>query len=89
MDTQIDPPTNADSTKPPQAPVKGGASARVGGKRLATSDREERHWPNDAVVDLRAEWAPDEKTRHRILVENPVTPYGFAKASRGRQRRTG
>ena len=88
MDTQIDPPTNADSTKLPQAPVKT-APQRVWGKRLATSDREERHWPNDAVVDLRAEWAPDEKTRHRILVENPVTPYGFAKASRGRQRRTG
>jgi hypothetical protein len=25
-------------------------------------------------------WAPDETTRHRVLVENPQTLYGFAKA---------
>jgi len=36
--------------------------------------------PNDAMLfDLLAEWAPDETTRHRILVENPDTLYGFQK----------
>ena len=30
------------------------------------------------LFDLLIEWAPDEATRHRILVENPVTLYGFA-----------
>jgi predicted TIM-barrel fold metal-dependent hydrolase len=37
--------------------------------------------PNDAqLFDLLAEWAPNEQTRHRILVENPEAFYGFPKA---------
>ena len=37
--------------------------------------------PDDAVLfDLLAEWAPNERTRHRILVENPESVYGFPKA---------
>jgi len=36
--------------------------------------------PNDALLfDLMSEWVADERTRHRILVENPVTLYGFAR----------
>jgi len=36
--------------------------------------------PNDAqLFDLLAEWAPNEQTRHRILVENPEAFYGFPK----------
>jgi predicted TIM-barrel fold metal-dependent hydrolase len=36
--------------------------------------------PNDAVLfDLLSAWAPDESVRHRILVENPVTLYGFGR----------
>ena len=35
--------------------------------------------PDDAVLlDLLARWAPDDRVRHRILVENPATLYGFA-----------
>jgi predicted TIM-barrel fold metal-dependent hydrolase len=34
--------------------------------------------PDDALlVDLLADWAPDEKTRRRILVENPAELFGF------------
>ena len=34
--------------------------------------------PDDAMlVDLLADWAPDEKTRRRILVENPAELFGF------------
>jgi predicted TIM-barrel fold metal-dependent hydrolase len=34
--------------------------------------------PDDALLfDLLAEWAPDEKIRNRILVDNPVKLYGF------------
>jgi predicted TIM-barrel fold metal-dependent hydrolase len=34
--------------------------------------------PNDAVLfDLLSDWAPEETTRHRILVENPERLYGF------------
>ncbi len=36
--------------------------------------------PDDAALfDLLAGWAPDETTRHRILVENPAKLYGFSK----------
>jgi predicted TIM-barrel fold metal-dependent hydrolase len=36
---------------------------------------------DDAVlVDLLAQWAPDPRIRHRILVENPQTLYRFAAA---------
>ena len=36
--------------------------------------------PNDALLfDLLSEWAPNETTRHRILVENPEALYGFTK----------
>ena len=34
--------------------------------------------PDDALLlDLLADWAPDEATRRRILVENPVELFGF------------
>jgi len=37
--------------------------------------------PDDALLfDLLAEWAPNEATRNRILVQNPETLYGFSKA---------
>ena len=40
----------------------------------------EKDKPDDAVlIDLLADWAPDEATRQRILVDNPATLYGFAK----------
>jgi predicted TIM-barrel fold metal-dependent hydrolase len=41
-----------------------------------TADRK----PNDAALfDLLLSWVPDERTRHRILVDNPETLYGFPK----------
>jgi predicted TIM-barrel fold metal-dependent hydrolase len=34
--------------------------------------------PDDAhLFDLMARWVPDERTRHRIFVENPAALYGF------------
>lgn len=34
--------------------------------------------PNDgALLDMLADWAPDEAVRNRILVDNPATLYGF------------
>lgn len=36
--------------------------------------------PNDGrLLDLLAEWAPDENTRQRILVDNPARLYGFGR----------
>ena len=38
----------------------------------------EKDKPDDAVLfDLLGDWAPDEATRHRILVDNPANLYGF------------
>lgn len=38
-----------------------------------------RHMPDDGdLVDLVAEFAPDEATRHRLLVDNPARLYHFA-----------
>jgi predicted TIM-barrel fold metal-dependent hydrolase len=38
--------------------------------------------PDDALLlDLLTDWAPEERTRRRILVENPETLYGFAKVT--------
>ncbi|GAA3548139.1 amidohydrolase family protein [Zobellella aerophila] len=37
-----------------------------------------RAMPGDGpVLDMLADWAPDEATRHRILVDNPARLYGF------------
>jgi predicted TIM-barrel fold metal-dependent hydrolase len=34
--------------------------------------------PDDALrLDLFAEWAPDDATRRRILVDNPAELFGF------------
>ena len=34
--------------------------------------------PDDAILfDLMARWSPDERTRRRILVDNPAMLYGF------------
>jgi len=35
------------------------------------------------MMDIVKSWAPDEKLRHRILVENPEALYGFDSVSRG------
>jgi predicted TIM-barrel fold metal-dependent hydrolase len=42
----------------------------------------EKEKPNDAVLfDLLTDWAPDEATRRRILIENPEALYGFPRSS--------
>ncbi|KAA0121282.1 2-pyrone-4,6-dicarboxylate hydrolase [Methylobacterium sp. P1-11] len=40
--------------------------------------RGEKHMPDDArLLDLLAEWVPNERERARVLVDNPATLYGF------------
>jgi D-galactarolactone isomerase len=40
----------------------------------------EKDKPDDAVLfDLLSQWAPDEATRNRILVQNPEALYGFGR----------
>src|SRR5216684_1156511 len=82
MDTKVGPPTYADSTKLAQAYVKAAPQRMVWGSDWPHPTEKNDAKPNDAaLVDLLAEWAPEEKTRHRILVENPAMLYGFARAS--------
>jgi D-galactarolactone isomerase len=43
------------------------------------SEREKK--PDDALLfDLLLGWVPDEKMRHRILVENPAVLYDYPKS---------
>ena len=79
-DTKIGPPTYADSTAVAQAYVKAAPERLVWGSDWPhPSERETK--PDDAVlIDLMLVWAPDEKVRDRIFVDNAATLYGFPKA---------
>jgi predicted TIM-barrel fold metal-dependent hydrolase len=78
MDTKLGPPTYADSTRLAQAFVKLAPQRMVWGSDWPHPTEKADDKPNDAtLLDLLAEWAPDEATRRRILVENPAELYGF------------
>ena len=88
MDTKVGPPTYADATKLAQAFVKAAPERMVWGSDWPHPTEKDK--PDDAMLfDLLAEWAPDEATRHRILVENPAVLYGFGEGLRRRRRRGG
>ena len=70
----------AKSGVPAQAYVKAAPERMVWGSNWPHPNETSK--PDDALVfDLMAQWAPDEATRNRILVQNPETLYGFAKAA--------
>jgi D-galactarolactone isomerase len=76
MNTKVGPPTYADATAVAQAFVKGVPERLVWGSDWPHPTPKVP--PDDAVLfDLLTVWAPDEKTRNRILVTNPVALYGF------------
>jgi D-galactarolactone isomerase len=80
IETKVGPPTYADATKVAQAFVRAAPERMVWGSDWPHPSLDAGHKPNDAVLlDLLAEWAPDEKTQRAILVENPQTLYDFAK----------
>jgi D-galactarolactone isomerase len=75
-DSKIGPPTYADTSAVARAYVKRAPERLVWGSDWPHPT--EREKPDDAVLfDLLKDWAPDERVRHRILVENPQTLYGF------------
>jgi predicted TIM-barrel fold metal-dependent hydrolase len=81
MDTKVGPPTYADSTRLAQAFVKLAPQRMVWGSDWPHPTAKDDDKPNDAtLVDLLAEWAPDEATRRRILVENPAELYGYTQS---------
>ena len=78
QDTKVGPPTYADVTRVAQALVKYAPERMVWGSDWPHPTEKEK--PNDALLfDLLAEWAPDEATRRRILVDNPAVLYCFPK----------
>ena len=77
--SKVGPPTYPEATKIAQTFVKAAPERLVWG-----SDWPHPGVPNDKpddalLFDLLTEWAPNEKTRNRILVDNPATLYGFEK----------
>ncbi len=77
--SKVGPPTYADVNKVGRAYVQAAPERMVWGSNWPHPN--ETNKPNDAVLfDLLADWAPNEATRHRILVENPENLYGFTKS---------
>ncbi len=74
------PPGYADVNRVGQAYVKAAPERLVWGSNWPHPS--EPNKPDDAMLfDLLAQWAPEEATRNRILVQNPETLYGFAKSA--------
>jgi D-galactarolactone isomerase len=77
LDTQIGSPRYTDITRVAREYVKLAPARLVWGSDWPhPTERDTK--PDDAVLfDLLQEWAKDEETRRRILVDNPATLYGF------------
>ena len=77
--TRDGPPSYRDITRVAQAYVKAAPERMVWGSNWPHPNESVK--PDDAALfDLMAQWAPDPKTRHHILVENPEALYGFTKS---------
>jgi len=76
-DNTVDgPPGYADITKVAQAYVSAAPERMVWGSNWPHPNETTK--PDDArLFDLMLRWAPDERTRTRILVQNPAELYGF------------
>lgn len=78
--SKIGPPHYPEATKIAQAFVKAAPERLVWGSDWPHPGLPGNNKPNDALLfDLLTEWAPDEATRNRILVQNPEALYGFGK----------
>lgn len=80
-DTKVGPPTYSDSSAVARAYVQKAPERLVWGSDWPhPSERDNK--PDDAILfDLLLDWAPDERVRNRILVQNPEALYGFAKSA--------
>jgi len=75
--SKIGPPSYSDVNKVGQAYVQAAPERLVWGSNWPHPNETTK--PDDAMLfDLLGQWAPNEATRHRILVENPAILYGFA-----------
>ena len=79
-DTKVGPPTYADSSEVARAYAKAAPERCVWGSDWPHPTEHTKQLPDDAVLfDLLSDWVPDEKARHRVLVENPAMLYDFPK----------
>jgi predicted TIM-barrel fold metal-dependent hydrolase len=76
LETEVGPPRYPDATKVARAYVQAAPERCVWGSDWPHPTETTK--PDDAILfDLLQEWVRDEPTRHRILVENPASLYGF------------
>ena len=79
--SKVGPPPYPEATKIAQAFIKAAPERMVWGSDWPHPGLPNNNKPDDALLfDLLTEWAPDEATRTRILVDNPAALYGFGKA---------
>ncbi len=80
-DTKVGPPSYSDSSAVARAYVQKAPERLVWGSDWPhPSERENK--PDDAILfDLLLDWAPEERVRNRILVQNPEALYGFPKGA--------
>ena len=84
LNSQVGPPGYGDTVEVGQALVQAAPERMLWGSDWPhpTITTANKPLPDDAgLLDLLAEWAPDEATRRRILVENPEVVYGFPKSA--------
>ena len=80
MDTKVGPPSYADITRVAQAYVRAAPERMVWGSDWPHTTEKRKARRRSSLRSSRRAWAPDEATRHRILVENPEALYGFPKS---------
>jgi len=77
LESEVGPPRYPDATRLAREFVKAAPERCVWGSDWPHPTERDRK-PDDAILlDLLQEWARDEATRRRILVENPAALYGF------------
>src|SRR5262249_61932820 len=78
--TRVAPPTYSDSSAVARAYAKAYPERCVWGSDWPHPTEQQKGVPDDAVLfDLLSDWVPDEKARHRVLVENAAVIYDFQK----------
>ena len=77
--SRVGPPTYADNEVLARELIKAAPERMLWGTNWPHPPVKAEDLPDEAaLLDLLADWTPDEATRKRILVDNPATLYGFA-----------
>jgi predicted TIM-barrel fold metal-dependent hydrolase len=80
-DTKVGPPSYSDSSAVARAYVQKAPERLVWGSDWPHPGERDNK-PDDAILfDLLLDWAPEERVRNRILVQNPEALYGFARSA--------